>query len=365
MIQNILENQIYLALAKSKKDNKILTNKFHESNSNNINVSNEQINPEINSNKMDLEDNDLFEEEDFGFNSDLIENILSERLVINAIPIPGLERWFIERYFKDYNDKSSYEDYLSLSNRKILVYDYDEKNADLKVNDERLTIGLAYFYSDFIILHSWFNINNYLTEYIPKEIVLSNDNLSEIRNEMLLFFNSIFPNEVLSEYLILLMTSQIIKKVGSHLLGKLSLNIQINPKQETTKQNILFYIKEILQNIANCTISLNITTNALNKSTLIPRYNIETEELNKGELQMLKNSLLILDEADLDNGKLDKNGLDNFDALKNLIDTQVLQYEFPYSKIDMPQDCKIISLSKGKSLLKSEFLLEVSFYLYT
>ena len=290
MVQNIIENQIYMALAKTKKDNKIITNKFHEANDSDKNNEN-----------MDIEEDNL--EDDFGFNSDYTDTILSERLVINAISLPGLTNWHLEKY-----SSSSYKE---ISKKKVLVYDYDNNNSDIKVNDERMTIGLAYIYNDFIILHSWFNINNYISDYLPKKINLPNENLCEIRKEMLEYFNSIFlDDEILSEYLILLMTSQIIAKVGTLLLGKLSLNLQINSHKENNSDiKIKNILKEILKNISTNFLDLKITTNSLNESSLVPRFNVETEELNQGELQIMKKTLLILDEVDMDDGKLDNNGV--------------------------------------------------------
>lgn len=351
----MIENQIYLAIGQTKDSQKYFTNKFNE-----FAVQEKTSNTRNNNKQNDLMDveQDYQEEEDFCCGADFQNTILSERLVINAIAIPGLADWVKKGY------NCLYED--SLIRKKILVYEYD--NQTVKVNDERLTIGLAYNYPDCIVIHSWYTINNYLSVYIPQQIIFDNTHLENARNNLYDFLNNIFEDKLISEYLILLFTSQVISKVGTLLLGKISLNFIFEKNENKGKENSLDgnnsitikqALKAIISNIAIALVNLSITVDILNRDLLVPRFDAETEELKTGVLQMIKNSFLLIDESSMIEGKLGNSGVINVAALKNLIEFQLLHYEFPYNKVEIPQECKILTLTENKSLFKCNSLLEV------
>ena len=322
------------------KDNKIFTSKFFETSTKEI-IKNE--------NEMDID-----YEEDFSYASDYSNTVLSERLVINAVAIPGLTKWMIDTF--------NFEDENKLK-KKILIYEYD--NQSVKVNDERMSIGLAYNYTDCIVIHSWYNVNNYITNNLPKKINFSSDNLNNTRNNLKEYLFKIFNDNLIAEYVILSLTSQIINKLGTHLLGKLSINLISDEKRKQTEKNSNLTFKDvlkiILKNIVVNFVDLKISIKDLNNQLLVPRFDVDTEELKQAPLQMMKNSLLILDESEMIEGKLENLGVLNVGALKNLVEFQFLHYEFPYSKVEIPQECKIIILSNNKSLFKSNSLVEVKF----
>ena len=81
------------------KDNKIFTSKFFETSTKEI-IKNE--------NEMDID-----YEEDFSYASDYSNTVLSERLVINAVAIPGLTKWMIDTFnFEDENKLKKKNSYL-------------------------------------------------------------------------------------------------------------------------------------------------------------------------------------------------------------------------------------------------------------
>ena len=310
---------------------------------------------------MDIEE-DL--EEDFGCGADYSNTILSERLMLNAIPIPGITRWAAEKFNVDTEEM--------LKKKKILIYEY-ENNA-VKVNDQRMSLGIAYIFNDCIIIHNWFSFDKYLTNELSKKIEFTNDSFKIARENLFELIKNVFEDEILSDYLILLLTSQVISKVGTSLLGKLSLNLMSenekeiikNPENNTllssigsTNYTVKDALKILLSNIVLSFIDLKISIKLLNQDLFVPRFDVETEELNQGVLQMIKDTMLFIDEIDMVEGKLGNTGIINVGALKNLIEFQMLHYEFPYSKVEIPQECKIITLSESKSLFKSPCLLEV------
>ncbi len=313
---------------------------------------------------MDIEE-DL--EEIFGNGGDYTNTILSERLMLNGAGIPGLTRWAAEKF--------NIETEELLQKKKILIYEY-ENNA-VKVNDQRMSVGIAYVYNDCIIIHNWFSFDKFLSNELPKKIEFTNDCFKIARETLFEFLNNLFEDKTLSDYLILSLTSQVISKVGTNLLGKLSLNLInsgiIKEKHESpecnnahlrsvgsTNYTVKETLKIIMSNIVLTIIDLKISIKSLNNDFFVPRFDIETEELKQGILQMIKDTMLFIDEIEMVEGKLGNTAIINIAALKNLIEFQMLHYEFPYSKVEMPQECKIITLSETKSLFKSPCLLEVN-----
>jgi len=89
----------------------------------------------------------------------------------------------------------------------------------------------------------------------------------------------------------------------------------------------------------------------LNSCFFKSQYDLNNEELRQGYLQVVDDTYLILDERVMSEGKLNENGINNLQALQNLIDYQSLPYDYPYNKIDIYQDVKVLILSEGKSIL--------------
>ena len=59
----------------------------------------------------------------------------------------------------------------------------------------------------------------------------------------------------------------------------------------------------------------------------------------------------------MNEGKLLENGIKNIASLKNLIDFQLLGYEYPYNRIEISHDMEILVITqKSKSILYSPFL---------
>ena len=67
--------------------------------------------------------------------------------------------------------------------------------------------------------------------------------------------------------------------------------------------------------------------------------------------------LFLVDEINMNEGKLVEIGIKNLGALKGLIDFQLLGYEYPYNKIEICHDLEILIFThKTKSILHSPFL---------
>jgi hypothetical protein len=343
----------------------LILNKFHEYSmqSNNSSESPHHQSNEENGMAIDYEEN-LYSPDEENYSATL----LSERLSLNCVILPGISPTLCNEL------NISQESLQKLSKKKIIVYDYE--NSSHKVNEEILVIGVAYEYENEIIIHSWKIINGYICKKcIPLEYVSENGNISSTQS--LANFNfqlarqkiysqliSIFNNDdLLVEYIILFLTSQIYSRVGTHFIGKMSLNI-INQTESIKNNNSDYFslLHNFIKLISNFTISYTPTISSLNNDILCPRFDVNTEELVQGFLQTPRHTFLLIDERHMNEGKLNESGVKNFNTLKELIDFQVINYDYPYSKVEISHDTQILTVTdKVKSMFNSIELIQIPF----
>lgn len=79
-------------------------------------------------------------------------------------------------------------------------------------------------------------------------------------------------------------------------------------------------------------------------------------------LQLSKDTHLIIDETCLEQGRLDSVGVGNITALANMINTQKVEYDFKYYKMEFDSDISVLILSEGKSLLPVSILHFITYY---
>lgn len=300
MAQNIIENQLYVSVAHDKNNNIVLS-KYCE-----------------------VEYNSNLEEEDL--NDDYSGSILLERLIINAVPIPAMTQWL----------KDSLGIGNELDKKKVLVYDYD--NDNLKVNEERTAIGLAYCLENVIIIDSIYNLKD-MVSHCYKSIDAELTRQS-IYNTLIAITN----DNLLAEYLILFLTSQILGRVSGLILGKVSLNLR------GCDEDMVYMLNTYINNIVHYAINIDVNIQNLNKSQFASRYDPNTDELVQGLLQTVDHTFITLNELKLEQGTLDQNGLKNYETVKNLITFQTFYYDYPYSKVEIFHDNPIIIYSQSKPL---------------
>jgi hypothetical protein len=307
---------------------------------------------------------------------------LLERLVLNCVQIPG----------KLYPNPEM----------KVIVYDYDNEN--IKINEERLFIGVAYMIMGRIELHSWFNIKDYSkiiypgvpldtvnlyeiyrysnslkvegTENSMSKLYLShkerlNVDFKETRSKLKSVFSEIFGgDELLSEYLLMYLSSRVFSRYSTIVTGKLCLNIsklklekdlqtlEINPSNKFNISSIDACLKKLFGSICNQSLFFSSTVKNLNDIPFKSFFDVNKDELRQGYLQVVDSTYLLLDERVIEAGQLNENGLNNLQALANLIEGQFMHYEYPYNKVkailikvEINQDVKIMVLSETKPLI--------------
>ena len=299
MPQNIIENQLYVSATYLEND--IIFTKYCET--------------------------DYNEELDEDLLYDNKNTILLERLLINAVQIPGMTEWVK----KDLGTNTF--------KNKILLYEYENEN--IKVNEERLVIGLVYKYDETVIIHTWMNLKNIISKPSLIEIFTVRDDLFKI-------FSNLTNDKLISEYLIIFLTSQLYARNEDLLLGKITLNIK--GKDQILSKMIIDMINEIVHYHVN----LEITINNLNKQLYAPRFDPNTDELVQGVLQTVNHSIITINELNLESGNLDHMGLKNWENVRNLINFQTMIYDYPYSKVEIFHNNPILIFSEKKSLFHSE-----------
>ena len=242
----------------------------------------------------------------------------------------------------------------SNNTNEIIVYDYDENKYNIKVNESRLFIGIMYKINNVILIHAFISRKDYYytSNTINTTTNTTTNNTADIRTSLLNYISSNITNSdiLTAEYLILLMTSSVMSRSGGVITGSMCLNIIVNNNKENNSNKITDFLSSIFYN----TILLENTVHNLNTNNLIPRFDNETETLITTKLQIPDNSLLILDETQLKDGKLNERGIKNLGFISKIIEFQISTYEYPYHPgVDIHNNIPIVILSEGKSILSS------------
>ncbi|XP_030765573.1 mini-chromosome maintenance complex-binding protein [Sitophilus oryzae] len=198
-----------------------------------------------------------------------------------------------------------------------------------------------------------------MTHYNPLvDSELSGDvtNFVNIRKELLIVLTQLLLGDVLAaEYMICHLVSEIYLRKDYMALGQFSLNISNVPKLENFD-----YVKEVykfLELLVPKSHYLPLTLENMNTLEFIPKKDYESNRLNSGILQLSQNTLLVLDETKLEEGKLDVAGVKSVKCLAQAIKNQKVSYDFNYYPLEYDCDIQFLIFSEGKSMLPSDVLL--------
>ena len=256
---------------------------------------------ENNSNAMVLEEDNM--------GNQTGTDILGDRLRLELTQVIGMNEYFEKKINLDEKVK------------QILVYDYT--NNFTKINQNILVIGVAYFKEDKIIIHSWKILENYEKMKICNDYNIlvkngMNDDKKIYREKIKNIFLKVLNNDkIASDYLLLFLFGQIFSKLGTKNVGAFPLNLILEQKLDKNECNSIYNnILNIFNKICLKIMEIKLTTDELNKNMYYPRG-----------------------------------------SLKNLVDFQLLGYEYPYNRIEISHDLEILVITqKSKSLLFSPFL---------
>lgn len=261
-----------------------------------------------------------------------------------------------------------------------LVKMYDGLDAELKLNDIAEFIGVFTFDPELsapIVQDASGNslFDEDISRHLPASKVprlhcivtrkLSSGNLAslnessevpstslvmrELRESLLQSLTTVFGGDSLvAHYFLLHILSQVHARVEPVAVGKLSLNLteigRVANECQFTK-----ILAEAIQELLPCSHFVPLTIEHLNKASVAPRKNYQTNRLVTGALQLASGTHLTIDETQLKAGTLNSTGIHNVQIFRNLLEWQKVEYDFQYYTMDMPADIQVLVLSDGKS----------------
>ncbi|XP_027852654.2 mini-chromosome maintenance complex-binding protein [Aphis gossypii] len=304
-------------------------------------------------------------------------NALMERQIIACIPIPGLNEWAKEIANANQNveveDNTSKRIRLDPACQKyskeifIFVYPEDFDTNDLKVNQIVEVVGFLdrrTIQEDNENLHEQSSIAkethciHAVQLKLLKTLISENEeskNLiwneaSNIHAELkLVLTQALLGDSLVADYLLFYLISTTYNRQHNLVPGKFSLNIRGIP--ESIDKNYTKHLYSLISYLVVKSEYLSIQIHTLNNMDMIPRKCYTSNRLLNGLLQLSDRTHLVLDETDLQPGNLDSKGMQNFEALKNIISNQQMKYDFTYYGMDYETQIPVLTLSIGKSIL--------------
>ena len=320
-VQNIIENQMYLAAKYDQQSKKYIINKYYEYHNENN-----------------------FCGDGIDFNSET--SLLCDRLALEVVDVDGLN----EKMKVFYPQVLSSQKTIS----KIIIYDYT--NTHSKLNKIIKVIGPAYIKENEIVIHAWKIIDNPLSNIsslFPHTVIDDTNILNTINQIFLAVFNG---DELATEYAKLFMFSKIFVRKTSKNIGVLPINFQLVSKNSSIYDKFI----SVVNKLALYSLSFNLSIDFLNTNRLYPRFDVEQDTLIQGKLQVCDGTFVTVNETTMNEGKLEDIGIRNYATIKSIIDFQTINYEYPYNTIEMPHDIEIAIFTEGKkSLFDSVFLVQL------
>ncbi|KAG8390164.1 hypothetical protein BUALT_Bualt01G0055000 [Buddleja alternifolia] len=266
-----------------------------------------------------------------------------------------------------------------------LVKIYDSLESDLKLNDVFEFVGIFTFDPDVTVdrddndelidsfcedvsvhlpptkvprLHCVAHRKLVVDDFLSSPILEFNPcAVKELREAVLGHLTAVLGNDrVAAQYVLLHLLSRVHARIDSIAVGKLSLNLTcLNKESMSVFGN---HLKVAMENLLPFTQHLPLTLDYLNTVSLAPKKDYSTNRLVSGFLQLAEGSHLTIDETPLQAGTLNSNGVENARVLKNLMQSQKVEYDFTYYKMEMAADVQLLVLSEGKSnLLPADLVL--------
>ncbi|KAI8051154.1 mini-chromosome maintenance replisome factor-domain-containing protein [Syncephalis plumigaleata] len=202
----------------------------------------------------------------------------------------------------------------------------------------------------------------------PRDIAI------ESRQRILDDFTQLLNGDSLAaEYMLLALISRVQHRVNTTTVGNLTLNLTKIPASSASSNEVRTSDNDIsrlystlarrvhhrLTDLVSKCVTLPMSLHCLNHRPFWPRdTGSGVEKLASGRLQLSAGTCLLIDETALDEGKLEDTGVRNVRALARVVETQQLDYAFPYrGEISFPTNLNLLIFSTARSMLPAEFVL--------
>ncbi|BFZ54079.1 hypothetical protein PYCC9005_001110 [Savitreella phatthalungensis] len=117
-------------------------------------------------------------------------------------------------------------------------------------------------------------------------------------------------------------------------------------------------LASVLRQVAPLFVGVRLDVPSLNSGILTPHH--DGEDFTPGALQAPADSLILIDETRMDEGKLTERGIRDLQSLSAVMDSQKLPFAFPFNRLEIPVDVAVIAVSTGKSLLPAPTAVTVT-----
>ena len=108
-------------------------------------------------------------------------------------------------------------------------------------------------------------------------------------------------------------------------------------------------LQHVLTLILPLLATLPLTLDILNHTSFHPHHKKEDQDLHSGWLQVPKGSLYLVTETGITEGPVEPVGLENICSLQQVMTSQILDYEFPFSRFSLTTDLSVMILTQGKT----------------
>lgn len=150
-----------------------------------------------------------------------------------------------------------------------------------------------------------------------------------------------------AEYLLLSLLSRVHKRETGLILGNIPLNVSnVTPKQASL-------LGKFLSQVCALFVSFKSTLDSLTKSKFGSRKNIDTNLFENGILCIPSETVFFMDETELKEGKMAENAVANINAFAQLIENQVIIYDFTFQQQEIPIKVPVVIASTSRTLFKN------------
>lgn len=259
-----------------------------------------------------------------------------------------------------------------------LVKIYDSPESDLKLNDVFEFVGVLTFDTELAtdainddemdavfceaeisslastkevprihcLVHRKLSAQDFLSS--PSTLEVEPHMVKGVREALVGHLTAVLGNDQLAaQFMLLHLLSRVHARMDAAPLGKLSLNLTCFSNESISVFGNC--LNHTIRNLVPFTHVVSLTLDYLNSISLAPRKDYQANRLVTGVLQIPQGSHLTIDETQLQAGTLNSNGVHNARILKGLVETQQVEYDFTFYKMEMAADIQLLILSEGKS----------------
>ncbi|KAI6043125.1 putative alanine racemase-domain-containing protein [Pisolithus marmoratus] len=172
-----------------------------------------------------------------------------------------------------------------------------------------------------------------------------------VRRELISWISEhvIGGDDLVAEWLLLQLSSKVHTRASPFLPPSLTISHFPPPPHPNMHPILSHALSELLQKYTPIPLSLEL----LNTRSFTPES--REEDLHSGYLQLPAGTTILLTESALREGKVTEKGLMNIQAIQEIMNSQTLDYIFPFSRFTFETDISTIVLAEGR---KSAFFQE-------